>query len=68
MQIPTFKDKLHLVDLGLARVSKNKNLWTFKYKSDVMYKNKWKDLHPIAQQQICEAINAIRNIVNTGSI
>lgn len=29
---------------------------------------KWKDLHPIAQQQICEAINAIRNIVNTGSI
>jgi len=29
---------------------------------------KWKDLHPIAQQQICEAINAIHNIVNTGSI
>jgi len=43
MQIPTFKDQLQLVDLGLARVSKNENLWTFKYKSDVMYKNKWKE-------------------------
>ena len=43
MQIPTFEDQLQLVDLGLARVSKNDNLRTFKYKADVVYKNKWEE-------------------------
>ena len=28
---------------------------------------KWEQLHPIVQQQFIEAINTIRNIVNTGS-
>ena len=28
---------------------------------------KWEDLHPMMQQQFIQAVNAIRNIVNTGS-
>lgn len=28
---------------------------------------KWEELHPMMQQQFIQAINAIRNIVNTGS-
>lgn len=43
MQIPTYEDQLNLVNKGLAKVSKNGNLHTFKYKSDVMYKNKWNE-------------------------
>lgn len=43
MQIPTYEDQLDLVNKGLAKVSKNGNLHTFKYKSDVMYKNKWNE-------------------------
>ena len=29
---------------------------------------KWQDLHPMMQQQFIQCINAIRNIVNTGSV
>ena len=29
---------------------------------------KWSQLHPIMQQQFIQAINTIRNIVNTGEI
>lgn len=43
MQIPTYEDQLNLVNKGLAKVSKNGNLHTFKYKSDVMYKNRWNE-------------------------
>lgn len=43
MQIPTYEDQLDLVNKGLAKVSKNGNLHTFKYKSDVMYKKKWNE-------------------------
>lgn len=59
MQIPTFKDKLHLVDIGLARVSKNKNLWTFKYKSDVMYKDNFRILNYSVVKYVKENTNEI---------
>ena len=29
---------------------------------------KWQDVHPMMQQQFIQCINAIRNIVNTGSV
>ena len=29
---------------------------------------KWSQLHPMMQQQFIQAVNAIRNIVNTGSV
>ena len=28
---------------------------------------KWQDVHPMMQQQFIQAVNVIRNIVNTGS-
>lgn len=28
---------------------------------------KWENLHPMMQQQFIQAVNVIRNIVNTGS-
>ena len=43
MKIPSLEDQFDLVNKGLARVSRNNNLLTFKYKSEVMHKNRWSE-------------------------
>ena len=43
MKIPSLEDQFSLVNKGLARVSQNNNLLTFKYKSEVMHKNRWNE-------------------------
>lgn len=43
IKIPSIEDQISLVAKGLSRVSRNNNLLTFKYKSEVMYNNRWSE-------------------------